>query len=457
MHIHILGICGTFMAGVAELAIELGHQVTGSDSGVYPPMSTFLRARGIDVHDGYDAEQLNPAPDLVLVGNALSRGNEAVEYILNEHLNYLSAPQWLASEILPTRHVIAIAGTHGKTTTTSILAWILEQCGLEPGYLIGGIAQDFEQPAKLGGGRYFIIEADEYDTAFFDKRSKFVHYHPDTLVLNNLEFDHADIFPNLEAIKQQFHHLLRTVPATGSVIYQAADPAIADVLARGCWSRQKSFGFNSSAECRIVEYDETGVEKFKLRVAGETPIAARSPLLGRHNALNATAAACAAADVGVPLHDAIAALASFGGVKRRLEIIGVINQVTVYDDFAHHPTAIGATLDALRSAIGGARIICIVEPRSNTMRLGIHAPQIASALAQANEIFIFGARDISWDPQFLVDELGVKCRVCATVDAIVDFVTQIARPGDHIVIMSNGAFANIHTRLLNALGRGPNG
>lgn len=451
MHIHILGICGAFMAGVAELAAQLGHHVTGSDTGVYPPMSTFLAARGIDIHMGYDAGQLNPAPDLVLIGNALSRGNEAVEQTLNEHLDYRSGPQWLATEVLRSRHVIAVSGTHGKTTTASIVTWILEQCGLEPGYLIGGIARDFDRPADLGGGRYFVIEADEYDTAFFDKRSKFVHYHPDTLVINNLEYDHADIFPDLEAIKRQFHHLVRTVPATGSVIYLAADPQIEDVLKRGCWSRCASFGFDSSAEWRIVDFNETSIEKFSLLVAGESPIAVRSPLLGRHNALNATAALRCATELGVPVRDAVAALASFGGVKRRLEVIGVVNQVTVYDDFAHHPTAIGASLDALRPAVGTARIICILEPRSNTMRLGVHAPLIASALAKADESFIYADPDMAWDPQLLADELGDNCRVCAAVDEIIGCVSAMAVPGDHIIIMSNGGFADIHSRLLSAL------
>jgi UDP-N-acetylmuramate: L-alanyl-gamma-D-glutamyl-meso-diaminopimelate ligase len=451
MHIHILGICGTFMAGIAELAVQLGHHVSGSDTGVYPPMSTFLRTRGIAVHAGYDAGRLDPPPDLVLIGNALSRGNEAIEHTLNQHLNYQSGPQWLAAEVLRSRHVIAVSGTHGKTTTTSILTWILKQCGLDPGYLIGGIARNFERPADLGGGRYFVVEADEYDTAFFDKRSKFVHYRPDTLIINNLEFDHADIFPDLEAIRRQFHHLLRTVPATGSVIYPAADPEITDVLARGCWSRCASFGFAPSAEWKIVDFDETNSEKFSLVVAGGSPIAVRSPLLGRHNALNAAAALRAAADIGVPIEDAVAALASFAGVKRRLEVIGVVRRITVYDDFAHHPTAIAATLDALRSAIGTARIICILEPRSNTMRLGVHAPLIASALDKADMNFIYADPDLPWDPQFLVDEMGPKCRIDTSIDAIIDSVSASALPGDHIVIMSNGSFADIHTRLLSAL------
>ena len=451
MHVHILGICGTFMAGIAELAVQLGHRVTGSDANIYPPMSTFLGARGIEIYAGYDRSQLEPAPDLVLIGNALSRGNEAVEHTLNKHLHYLSGPQWLAEEVLRSVHVIAVSGTHGKTTATSIITWILERCGLEPGYLIGGIARDFDRPANLGGGRYFVIEADEYDTAFFDKRSKFVHYQPDTLVINNLEFDHADIFPDLEAIKRQFHHLLRTVPSSGTVLYPAGDPEIEDVLAQGCWSNCSSFGFGASAEWEIIDFDETGTGKFGLRVAGESPLVVRSPLLGRHNALNATAALCAAADVGVPLRNGIAALTSFGGVKRRLEVIGTVNGITVYDDFAHHPTAIRATLEALRAAVGSARIICILEPRSNTMRLGVHTSLLGSAVEHADLIYVYADQNLTWDPRFLKDELGGRCHVCSSIDEILESVATTARAQDHIVIMSNGSFADIQSRLLITL------
>ena len=451
MHIHILGICGTFMAGIAELAGQLEHRVTGSDANVYPPMSTFLRKRGIKVFEGYDRSQLEPAPDLVLIGNALSRGNEAVEYTLSERLPYQSGPQWLAEEVLRSRHVIAVAGTHGKTTTTSILAWILEQCGLEPGYLIGGIAKDFDGPAKLGGGRYFVIEADEYDTAFFDKRSKFIHYHPETLVINNLEFDHADIFPDLEAIKLQFHHLLKTVPAAGTVLYASDDPEIEDVLVRGCWSRRSRFGFAPSADRQIVDYELGGPGKFGLRVAGERPLIVHSPLLGRHNALNATAALSAAAEVGVPLREAITALASFGGVRRRLEVIGTIKGITVYDDFAHHPTAIRATLEALRTAVGGARVICILEPRSNTMRLGVHAPVLGVALECADLVYVYADPNLTWAPQSIADALGPGCSVCSSVEEILARVAESVAAEDHVVIMSNGSFSNIHSRLLAAL------
>ena len=440
------------MAGVAEIAVQLGHRVTGCDANVYPPMSTFLRERGIEIHEGYAADQLHPAPDIVLIGNALSRGNPAVEHALNKHLPYTSGPQWLAAEVLSQCHVIAVSGTHGKTTTTSILAFILEQCGLDPGYLIGGIAQDLARPACLGGGRYFIIEADEYDTAFFDKRSKFVHYRPDTLIINNLEFDHADIFPNLEAIKHQFHHLIRTVPGNGTVIFPTGDAAILDVLKRGCWSRQTSFGMSSSADCQIVDLNESSHTRFALRLRNHQPVSVRSSLLGTHNAFNATAAIMAAMQVGVPLHDAVSALESFTGVKRRLEVLGTVNNITVYDDFAHHPTAIRASLDALRAAVGTDKIICVLEPRSNTMRLGMHAPLIADALKPADVTYIYHDSGSRWDPHSIVEADSGTCHVLSSVDEIIKSLVTHARPDDHIVIMSNGGFANIHARLLQELG-----
>lgn len=451
MHIHILGICGTFMAGIAELATQLGHRVTGSDTNVYPPMSTFLCDRGISIYEGYDSKQLDPAPDLVLIGNALSRGNPAVEHILSEHLPYTSGPQWLAEEMLNQTHVIAVSGTHGKTTTTSILTFILDQCGLDPGYLIGGIAQNFDRPAHLGSGRYFVIEADEYDTAFFDKRSKFIHYRPDTLIINNLEFDHADIFPDLDAIKRQFHHLIRTVPANGLVIYPAADPTIEDLLKQGCWSRQSSFGESSLAEWQITDPDTSGFKQFALGISDTERMPVHSPLLGRHNAFNATAALIAAVDVGVPLADAITALRSFTGVKRRLEIVGVINEITVYDDFAHHPTAIRATLSALRASVETGRIICVLEPRSNTMRLGIHAPLIAEALIPADITYIYCDSTLKWDPRSTANDDGENCHFLNSVEEIIQSVASLAKPGDQIVIMSNSGFADIRGRLLQAL------
>ena len=452
MHIHILGICGTFMAGIAEIAVQLGHRVTGCDANVYPPMSTFLHSRGIDIHAGYDPEQFAEVPDLVIIGNALSRGNTAVEYVLNERLNYCSGAQWLAEHVLHDRHVIAVAGTHGKTTTTSILAYILREAGFDPGYLIGGIARDFEQPANLGGSDYFVIEADEYDTAFFDKRSKFVHYRPRTLIINNLEFDHADIFPDLDAIKTQFHHLLRMVPANGLVLHPAHDPAVDDVLARGCWSRRASFGFSPAADCRLDP--ATAASEFTLHCQGREPVDVRSKLLGRHNMRNTAAAILAAVEVGVDAVAAATIAGEFGGVKRRLEPIGRPRGITVYDDFAHHPTAITATLEALRNSVGHARVLCVLEPRSNTMRLGVHAATLAQALNAADEVYLYADPALGWDPGKALAPLGAKAHVHDHIDALVAAVAAAAIAGDHIVIMSNGAFAGIHALLLDALHKG---
>ncbi|MCH8256860.1 MAG: UDP-N-acetylmuramate:L-alanyl-gamma-D-glutamyl-meso-diaminopimelate ligase [Proteobacteria bacterium] len=462
MHLHILGICGTLMGSIALLARELGHQVSGMDENVYPPMSTQLEKAGITLSSPYSAKNVATDADLILIGNAgLPRGNPAVETVLEQNLPYTSGAEWLGRYVLPNRWVIAVAGTHGKTTTSSMIAWILEYAGLEPGFLIGGVPSNFTQSARIGSAPFFVIEADEYDTSYFDRRSKFLHYRPRTAVLNNLEYDHADIFPDLASIQNQFHLLLRTIPRTGLIIHPVDDEHLQSVFDLGCWTPRLSFDNSTSTNGNDATFTANllsdDASRFQISADGKDAGTVQWSLTGLHNMHNALAAIAAARHAGVKPQIASEALSEFLGVKRRMELIHDAQGVRVYDDFAHHPTAIGATLDALRSAIGGARIICIVEPRSNTMRLGIHAPQIASALAQANEIFVFGARDMSWDPQFLVDELGVKCRVCATVDAIVDFVTQIARPGDHIVIMSNGAFANIHSRLLNALGRGPNG
>jgi len=450
MHLHILGICGTFMAGLAEIGVQLGHRVTGSDNNVYPPMSTFLNERGIDIQEGYGCSQFDPRPDLVIIGNALSRGNEAVEYVLREHLPYNSGAQWLAEEVLRGRHVLAVSGTHGKTTTTSMLAFILARNGLDPGYLIGGIAQDFGSPATLGTGACFVIEADEYDTAFFDKRSKFVHYRPDTLIINNLEFDHADIFPDLDAIKTQFHHLLRTVPSTGLVLFPAGDPTIADVIGRGCWCRTASFGFDRAADLRITA-PAGGATEFALTDRSGATRPLHLNVIGRHNALNAAAAIRAAMDVGVSLDAAATALSEFGGVKRRLEIIGTVNGVTLYDDFAHHPTAIEATLEALRGAAGDARILCVLEPRSNTMRLGVHTPALANSLQAADAVYLYAPQSLEWDPQVVLQRLGRKGRSYAELTSIITDIRADAEPGDHIVIMSNGGFGGLHRKLLDAL------
>jgi len=451
MHLHILGICGTFMAGVAEIAVQLGHRVTGSDANVYPPMSTFLRTRGITIHEGYDRAQFEPAPDIVVIGNALSRGNDAVEFVLENHLRYTSGAQWLADEVLHSRHVIAVSGTHGKTTTTSMLTFILREAGLEPGYLIGGIAQDFEQPAALGNGEYFVIEADEYDTAFFDKRSKFVHYRPDTLVINNLEFDHADIFADLGAIKTQFHHLLRTVPSTGLVIYPAADPAVADVFARGCWSRTLSFGFSEDADRQLAPGPDD--RHFALSDPARAPLNVPCALLGRHNMQNTAAAVLAACEIGVPADHAARAAGHFGGVKRRLEVIGQPGGITIYDDFAHHPTAISATLRALRGTVGEGRVLCVLEPRSNTMRLGVHAQALGEALTGADAVFLYADDALGWDATTVLSRLGEQGVVADNIEDIVTAVHDIALPGDHVVIMSNGGFAGIHERILRVLER----
>lgn len=439
------------MAGIAEIAVQLGHRVTGCDASVYPPMSTFLHSRGIEIHEGYDRGQFADTPELVIIGNALSRGNDAVEFVLNERLAYCSGAQWLAEHVLHQRHVIAVAGTHGKTTTTSILAFILREAGLDPGYLIGGIAHDFEQPANLGHSDYFVIEADEYDTAFFDKRSKFVHYRPTTLIINNLEFDHADIFPDLDAIKTQFHHLLRTVPANGLVLHPAGDPAVGDVLKRGCWSRRSSFGFAADADCHLDDADAGGA--FTLHLP--EPIVVNSNLLGRHNRQNIAAAILAAVEVGVEPATAAAIVRQFRGVKRRLEQIGAPRGITVYDDFAHHPTAIAATLEALRNEVGAARVLCVLEPRSNTMRLGVHAAVLADALSPADEIYLYADPALGWDPGKALQALGAKAHVHEHIDTLVAAVAAAAATGDHIVIMSNGAFAGIHARLLGELQGGP--
>jgi len=455
MHIHILGICGTFMAGIAKLAVQLGHRVTGSDASVYPPMSTFLDEQGITIFEGYDPDQLEPRPDIVLIGNALSRGNPCVEAVLDQHYHYQSGAQWLSEQVLRGKHVVAISGTHGKTTTSSIAAWILDQAGLDPGYLIGGIAQNFTGPANLGDGQYFVIEADEYDTAFFDKRSKFVHYRPDTLVINNLEYDHADIFPDLESIKRQFHHLIRTVPSTGVIITPFGDEDIEDVLRRGCWSASTRFGFARSADHAISDYRQQHATQFTLRDTNRGDSATvNSELLGQHNALNATAAICAATSLGVPLIQACDALTSFRGVKRRLEIVGQVNDITVYDDFAHHPSAIQATLSALRTSVGNDRVICILEPRSNTMRLGVHGERIASALDDADYVYLFHDLHLSWDSESIMARLASPGQCLRDTDEIINGVVDQVRPGDHIVIMSNGGFENIHARLLTKLTRG---
>lgn len=449
MHIHILGICGTFMGGLAQLARAQGHKVTGSDAGVYPPMSDQLRDAGIALMEGYDPTHLQPAPDLVVMGNALSRGNPAVEYVLDHNLPYTSGPQWLAEHVLASRWVLAVAGTHGKTTTSSMLAWILDDNGFEPGFLIGGVADNFGVSARLGQSDFFVIEADEYDTAFFDKRSKFVHYRPHTLVVNNLEFDHADIFADLAAIQTQFHHLVRTVPGIGQIIYPAATPAIEFVLEQGCWTPCQTLGLSDPADWQVQLQNADGSE-FTVRYQDQA-VAVNWGLLGQHNVMNGVAALAAAHHVGVQLSAAASSLSRFAGVKRRLELRGEVKGVRVYDDFAHHPTAIDTTLTGLRARVGEKRIFAVLEPRSNTMKMGIHGDKLAESLQHADTVMLYQPAELGWSLDGVKSQLGDKATIHQTIEAIIDNVKQLSRPGDQVLVMSNGSFGGIHQRLLDAL------
>ncbi|HEB58911.1 MAG TPA: UDP-N-acetylmuramate:L-alanyl-gamma-D-glutamyl-meso-diaminopimelate ligase [Gammaproteobacteria bacterium] len=450
MHIHILGICGTFMGGLALLARSLGHRVTGADANVYPPMSTLLDEQGIPIHEGWDPAQFDSAPDMVVIGNALSRGNPAVEYVLERGLPYTSGPQWLCDQLLVDRWVLAVAGTHGKTTTASMLAWILDYAGLAPGFLIGGVPQDFGVSARLGEAPFFVIEADEYDTAFFDKRSKFVHYRPRTLVLNNLEFDHADIFADLAAIQTQFHHLVRTVPANGLIIHPYDDAALQTVIDMGCWTPRETLASADHADETHTSQWQWREEDggFGLCPPGGQWLTVRWSQLGRHNALNGLAAIAAARHAGVPVAVAAEALGSFQGVRRRMELRGEVAGIRVYDDFAHHPTAIATTLAGLRRQVGGQRILAVLEPRSNTMRLGIHRDSLPASLAAADAVYIYSPADIDWDAEAV---FGSAASVRDSVAELIEEVARQARTGDHIVIMSNGGFDNIHVRLLERL------
>jgi len=448
MHIHILGICGTFMGGLALLARERGFNVSGSDANVYPPMSDQLADAGIDVMQGYLPEHLQPSPDMVIMGNAMSRGNAAVEYLLNQGLPYISGPQWLAENILVNRWVLAVSGTHGKTTTSSMLAWILEYAGMRPGFLIGGVPGNFGQSAAIGNTPFFVIEADEYDTAFFDKRSKFIHYHPRTLVINNLEFDHADIFADLAAIQTQFHHLIRTVPSEGLLITPYAVPAIEQTLERGCWTHRQSID-GERADWQLAEIAEDG-HCFSVKHKQQAAKVSWS-LLGRHNVNNALAAIAAAHHVGVTVEHACEALNQFKGVKRRLELRGECRGVKVYDDFAHHPTAIATTLQGLRANIGQQRLIAVLEPRSNTMKMGVHAQTLAESLQQADNVILFQDPQFSWSLDAIKQQLGHKAEIHHQVDDIVLQLAQHSEAGDHIVVMSNGGFGGIHQKILDAL------
>ena len=449
MHLHLLGICGTFMGGIAAIAKRAGHEVTGCDANVYPPMSAQLEALGIVLTEGFDASQLDgPAgsADVFVIGNVVSRGNLLLEAILDAGRHYTSGPQWLADHVLHDKWVLAVAGTHGKTTTSAMLAHILERAGLEPGFVIGGVPIDFDVSARLTDSAFFVIEADEYDTAFFDKRSKFVHYRPRTAILNNLEFDHADIFADLAAIETQFHHLVRTIPGIGRIIANGGDAALARVLARGAWSAIEYFDSQDTKSRSQWTIADDGTITLAGTVAGKLAFSQS----GRHNRLNALAALAAARHVGVPVAQGLAALASFGGVRRRMELRGRVNGIALYDDFAHHPTAIATTLDGLRRSEGKGRILAVLEPRSNTMKLGTMKAALPGSLVLADEVFCYAA-NLGWDASEALAPLGVRAHVHHDLSVLVADVKRSARPGDHVVVMSNGGFGGVHARLLEAL------
>ncbi len=463
MHIHILGICGTFMGGIAAIARQAGHRVTGCDANVYPPMSTQLEAQGIELIEGFSPDQLlqfETMPDLFVIGNVVSRGNPLMEAILNQGLPYISGPQWLGEQVLYGRHVLAVAGTHGKTTTSAMLAWILEFNGFKPGYLIGGVPLNFTVSAHLGESKYFVIEADEYDTAFFDKRSKFVHYRPRTALLNNLEFDHADIFADLAAIETQFHHLVRTVPGDGLIVVNGEEPALERVITRGVWAPVEKFGQNQNNTWSLISQAGDGFIVLKNgQEVATVEWAFDSGVMGRHNQLNALAAVACANHIGITPVAAARALASFKNVKRRLETIGVANEITVYDDFAHHPTAITTTVDGLRRRVGKARILAVLEPRSNTMKLGVMKAQLPNSLEAADKVFAYGAssgkESLGWDLNEVLSPLNTddKHRALAfdDVSVLVQAIAREARAGDHILVMSNGGFGGVHQKILTAI------
>ncbi len=448
-HIHIIGICGTFMGGVALIARELGYRVTGSDQKIYPPMSETLRAAGIEIQEGYAASHLQPKPDEVIIGNAISRGNPEVEQVLREGIPYSSGPQWLAEKVLFNRWVLAVSGTHGKTTTTAMLTWILAANGLKPGFLIGGVPQDFPVTAALGHDPFFVIEADEYDTAFFDKHSKFLHYRPRTLLINNLEFDHADIFENLPAIQKQFHYLLRTVPSNGCVIHPAHVAAIDEVIAQGCWSELSSFGLDQGDwQARNINHDGSEFEVWQPE-GGVHQL--QWSQCGLHMVSNALGAIVCAHHAGISVADSITALQSFKGVKRRLEVRGTVKGITIYDDFAHHPTAILSTLSALRSKIGRARLIAVIQFGSNTMKLGVHQEALLNAFKEADELVMLDPHDPHWDIKKLAQQLSIPNQVCSSVDEMLAYLSKTLKAQDQVLIMSNKDFGNVHQRLLEAM------
>jgi UDP-N-acetylmuramate: L-alanyl-gamma-D-glutamyl-meso-diaminopimelate ligase len=456
MHVHILGICGTFMGGLAAIAKAAGHRVTGSDKNVYPPMSTQLEALGIELISGFDAAQLSPRPDVVVVGNVMTRGVPVIEALLESDIPYTSGPDWLAREVLQGVHVLGVAGTHGKTTTSSMLAWILEHAGLAPGFLIGGVPGNFAASARFAPGtRYFVIEADEYDSAFFDKRAKFVHYRSRTVILNNLEFDHADIYENLAAIQKQFHHLVRTVPASGLILWNAGDANLAATLAMGAWTPREGFAGNGGKGITWSLDQPAGGDfsKFVVLEAGRPVGTVKWNLLGAHNAENALAAIGAARHAGVSVSQSIAALGEFKGVKRRMELRGEVRGISVYDDFAHHPTAIATTIDGLRRKVGDKRIVAVLEPRSATMKMGVHRETLGPSLAAADSVWMFAPPDLGWDASPVVASLGGKGKLASSLDQLVDGLVDNTRTGDQVLIMSNGGFGGLHGRLLEALAR----
>lgn len=459
MHIHILGICGTFMGSLAQLAKALGHEVTGSDAQVYPPMSTQLEQAGIELIEGYDPAQLDPRPDLVVIGNAMSRGNPAVEAVLNQGIPYTSGPQWLCEHLLQDKWVLAAAGTHGKTTTASMLAWVLEYADMKPGYLIGGVPKNFETSARLGESPFFVVEADEYDSAFFDKRSKFVHYRPRTVILNNLEFDHADIFADLEAIQTQFHHLVRTVPGNGLIIRPDNEPALDDVIERGCWTPQVETRISDQVDTHFEGWtarllDDDG-GRFELWFNGQCAGEVNWQQTGLHNVRNGMAAAAAARNVGVTPEISVAALCEFDGVKRRMECLASVDGVQVYDDFAHHPTAIETTLKGLRAKVGAEKIVAVIEPRSNTMRMGVHKSQLAEVTKGADVVLWSQPDNVEWSLQSVVDGSANQSELHATVESLIEAAVGVCDENvggaTHIVIMSNGGFGGIHQKLIERL------
>ncbi|MGP1677981.1 MAG: UDP-N-acetylmuramate:L-alanyl-gamma-D-glutamyl-meso-diaminopimelate ligase [Burkholderiales bacterium] len=450
MHIHILGVCGTFMGGLATIARQAGHDVTGCDANVYPPMSSQLEAQGIDLIEGYGAEQISLKPDLWVIGNVITRGTPLMEEILDCGEPYISGPQWLAENVLQTKWVLAVAGTHGKTTTSAMLAWILEASGKHPGFLVGGVPQNFGTSARLTDSRFFVIEADEYDTAFFDKRSKFLHYRPRTAILNNLEFDHADIFSDLAAIEQQFHHFVRIIPRSGLLVANGNDMALARVLSQGCWTRVEHFGTVSGWQAEAQDADA-----FRVSLAGQEQGRVRWDLPGEYNRSNALAAIAAARHAGVDPGAACAALGRFDSVKRRMELRGTAAGVAVYDDFAHHPTAITATVAGLRRKVGKARILAVLEPRSNTMKLGVMKDAIPGSLAEADLVYCYSA-NLDWNPAGALAPLGAKAVCHDDLDALVAAIAAEAKPGDQVLVMSNGGFGGIHQKLLDRLGADSN-